>query len=114
MTLTLILALLTFGFILGFFAGGSHRTIRLGEHYPSLIDEPGAIELSFVSRDAGRTWRLNSGEALPASPLTDKLQDVITNVELGLAVGADREEREAAREADRQGWARKFVCHGAP
>lgn len=93
--------------LVGFAAGWALRTIKLGARYPSLIDDPGAIELTFVSRDAGRTWRFN-GEALPASPLTDRLQDTITNRELGLAIGADRDERERAWNADRQGHARRF------
>lgn len=47
-----------------------------------------AFELRFETRDAGRTWRFQ-GEALPASPLTDRLQDAYTAVQNGWPPGTE-------------------------
>jgi hypothetical protein len=77
-------------------------------HYlPRVAD---AFRLTFETRDAGRVWRFQ-GETLPASPLTDKLQDAHTNIAAGLPVGADAEARERALRADRNGWARRFQAY---
>lgn len=76
-----------------------------------------AFKLTFETRDAGRTWRLTNlktstpSEVLPASPLTDRLQDAHTNVMAGLPIGADQADRELALDSDRKGWARKFVTY---
>jgi hypothetical protein len=76
------------GFIIGAALAGWYCTRH--DTIFTTIGADGGFAFTFTTADRGRTWRYR-GATLPASPLTDRLQDAWDNVRLNRPVAWHRD-----------------------
>lgn len=81
--------------LLGAGLGALWAVRRFMKQWPARYN-PGTVELVFTTADGGKTWQYY-GKDLPASPLTDRLQDAVSAIVHDLLPGADATEIQAKR-----------------